>query len=190
MGYCGLKISGHSETSFKHRKAFQTRKANLQKSMRYGLKKYKHTVIEPYKDTSEERSTLKSKIIASRSLKIISISGLLFIILLFPYFIYLGLYNIDINAKSISQERTIEKQKEKGNAYEMQIKAGQRYLKNGKLDDAQYEFVLALSNKKYGIEARKGLYNVLDLKCIEFGLLCNEAQENKEYLIAINQYDR
>lgn len=182
MGYCGIKIPGHSGTSFKHRKAFtKIKKFNELTELSY----------ESAPELSDPQVTVSKVINRTDSKKGIVIEHAILIATVIVSFSLL-LYFFDVLDNSSKEylgtslemynERNTRLDKENYNHY---IDVGFDNLRRENLDNAQLYFVKALEIDTKGKEARIGVTQVLHQQCESKNQFCSEYEENLAYLTAM-----
>ena len=174
MGYCGIKIPGHSGTDFKHKKAYKESKQLLNAEQ-----SFVDIRLEP-------RESYRTYSPLSLPMKIITIISILAVTALLSLFIYKSA-TVSIHKNSLSNEylRSIELQ-QNIEAAEMLYNSAQLYFKSGALNEAQYEINLVLNLYPKNREAIQLMYEILDKQCEVNHQFCDEASAYDDYLKAVN----
>ena len=170
MGYCGLKIVGHSETDFKHKKVF----AKSQKILNH---KPIFTNIR-----IEQREQTPNYLWYNRIRNTIVIVFIFTVItLLFSYgtrINNMSLHNDQVPSKIIDSYKTKEKQE----AAIMLYNSAKLYYNSGALNYAQDEITLVLNLYPTNIKALQLMHNILDKQCETKNKNCKHAEEYRQYL--------
>ncbi len=170
MGYCGLKIPGHTGTDFKHKKVFtESRKMLNNKSITTNAK------VEQREKDPSYNWFLYLKI----TIAFVSICTIL---LLISFFV-LRIDNLSIRKTHLSSEylKSVEN-RENMEAAEMLYISATQYFNSGALDYAQEEITLILKLYPRNIEALQLMYKILDQQCVINDKFCEEAKDYQEYL--------
>ena len=170
MGFCGSKISGHSGTEFKHRKAFVSIKAYHEKT-KYFKKSYSYNSnLDKIPLAFEARLKEGWLQKASRFSKIfLLISSIFFFIGIFSYKLY------PLNKTDVLEE-------ELNKAQEAATICGYEYLSENQLKLARKEFLDALAINEKEIKARVGLTKSLVLLCNRHEKYCEAAALNTKFV--------
>ncbi len=188
MGFSGSKISGHSGTSFKHRKAFVKIKEYYNKNKKVSRNKSNE------KEISEKEGGCQREYKVKKFDKVINLGFKLPLFIVFTIALIIvgknytrALSKSFLENRSNAQiERALNDKIESENAYRVLTRTGFDYLRYEQLNEAQSEFTRALKINSYGKEARIGLTKVLEKKCNLYGEFCKEAELNLEYLKQMN----
>lgn len=178
-----FRISGHSGTDFKHRKAFKKTKELQDKR-----KRTSSVVIK-----SNFNYKISENLLHNSYEKLIKV-GLFLLISVFVMqfkermiFDPLGEYG----AHGFTEKATIKEQNKRiinEQAYHVLTTTGNDYLYWNRLDEAQDEFARALKIDKNGYKANLGMTKTLMKKCKQRGEYCDEAKDYLDYMKTSNQY--
>ena len=179
-----FKISGHSGTSQKNKKAFSKQKEYYRKKLD---NKSRIQNVERISPRNHYRPVNKD----DKVLKFIKYIGITITLVALVWISYL-IINELIIAYNISTQKYIENQRkivtrEDNEAYKVLIQSGAEYFNENQLDLAQEEFLLALKVRKNGMDAKIGLTKVLGAKCKQFNQYCEEYNKNIKHLKKTNQ---
>lgn len=168
MGFSGSKISGHSGTEFKHRKAFYKKL----KPMVTGTTNTPGKDIYPeysYRELQKARAELRRT--NYRKYLLICIPTVILLI------IFMGYINSQFLANLLGHSPTIETQIQETSieTYHLFVEAGFVALKENRLHDAQLDFMQAIETNHYGKEANLGLTKTLAEACRQRGKFCEKA---------------
>lgn len=169
MGYCGIKIAGHSETDFKHRKAFVTRKKVLDIETSY----------DNVANTSRTYNYDSKSAIKIRIVSLILIS----LFLVVTYFAGKNLYKAGIDPHlSALQSPKKNVSSEASHAALLMYDSAKTYYNSGSLNQAQEEMIRVLKLYPTNKEALILMSKILDKQCVTKRQFCKDAQQYKEYL--------
>lgn len=169
MGYCGLKISGHSETEFKNRTAFKTRKkvVDIENSSNTAVNSTRNYKYD-YK--KEFRLKLLSLFIVTIGIALLYMGGkTIFRTGLDPHLAALKSPKKDTESENIHA------------AYVM-YQSANAYYNSGALNHAQDEMVRVLKLYPTNQDALLLMSKILTKQCEVKNQFCKEASEYKTFL--------
>ncbi len=174
MGYCGLKIPGHTGTDFKHKKVFTKPKEILNHK-----RKITNVKIEPREQDRSHAWFLKFKVCIS----VLSI-GIIFLLI---SFFASRINNVAIHRTHLSAVylKSIE-DNEKKEAAELMYNSAKLYYDSGSFDSAQEEITRVLTIYPRNLEALTLMHKILTKQCEIHDKFCRDANDYKEYLASNN----
>lgn len=165
------KISGHSGTAQKHRKAFKDARAWQKKKVRISGGRIQQNLGHEQK--WEERSADHRKNTAIR-LVVISIGVLCLLATVF--WIY-STSDFSTYQTELMEQEEARQHREKGEAYRLLVNSGENYLRANSFVAAQEEFTLALKLYPQGEKALLGMTQTLASKCLYLEIDCQLAKD-------------
>jgi len=170
MGYCGMRIPGHTGTDFKHKKVFKGSKKLLNDQ-----KTFVDVKIE-----SREKHDFNLGI--SNFIKFSSVVFVIFLIGLFSIFLVRSV-TVKIHKNRLSAEylNSVEAQQNK-EAADMLYHSAHLHYTAGNLDYAQDEIILALKLFPRNLLYIEQMRKVLVGQCEVNHKFCQEAKEYEDYL--------
>lgn len=174
MGYCGIKIPGHSGTDFKHKKVFKDSKTLL-----------KHNAIIQNVRIESREAVPNYNIF--HYIKIVTVISFAITILILIGFFVSRIGKLKIHKTYISSEYLMSKENEqKKEAAEMMYKSAKMYFDSGALDYAQEEMIRVLKIYPTNNEALVLMQSILAEQCKVNNKFCKNAKAYKEYLTLTN----
>jgi len=188
MGFSGIKITGHSGTEFKHRKAFASFK-QVSKNPSYKNIDAPNNAQFEKRDYSYKVNKLE-QLIKIGFLLPLFLGTLFFAIYLFfdpkiGWFEPLYFNNAAYLENKESEEKRLNRE-----AYAVLVKSGYEYLESNNLDQAHWEFYRALKMYSHAKGANLGMTKTLAIKCQTKGVYCKEAKDYYESVIRINSVSK
>ncbi len=168
------KISGHSGTAQKHRKAFKDIRALQKKKVRINGAKVQHNLGETPKWEARNSHHPKSK-----SMHIIVISIGFLCLLTGGYWMYNTSGFTAYQGELIQQEEG-RQNRQKEEAYHLLVNSGENYFRANSFVAAQEEFTLALKLYPEGERALLGMAQTLASKCLYLEIDCQLAKDYQE----------
>ena len=159
MGFAGLKISGHSGSEFKHRKAFSQRRTSENSASK--------TEVFALPIIDAQPTDYQKIYDQDRKLRLFFKLPLFLIALIVIGYVTIGSSSANkaaLNAENNEQFNTV-KETEIIQDYDFYINSGYYYLGKNKLNTAQREFTRALGIDEYNIDARIGLTKTMIERC-------------------------
>ena len=188
MSFGNGKISGHSGTEFKHRKAFTGIKAH-RKRWQSSVNKEQPSDTVSWKEVNMERTAKKWED-AQRALLFLIPILIIANFLVWKYDDKFGqMINEQYAARQdyVAQQKALRVMSENDAAYDLLTRSGKLFLKSGSLDYAQKEFIGALKLYPYGKEANIGLTKVLVKKCELCQMYCEEAEQYLAFIATFKE---
>ncbi|MEM9545049.1 MAG: hypothetical protein AAGA77_03705 [Bacteroidota bacterium] len=175
MGYCGIKIPGHSGTDFKHKKVFKGSKKLLNEKQ-----KFVDTRVES-RDKRHWDSRIIILIKLTSALSILVLTALLFMF-------FMRSTTVSIHKSQLPSEYTQSiKDMEKERAGNVLYRSAQLHLEAGNLDYAQDEIILFLKLYPKSIEGLKLTHEILVQQCNVNKKYCHEAKVYEDYLKTVKK---
>lgn len=167
------KIPGHSNTDFKHRKAFNIIKDWT--SEKSNQSKNAPLFQKPHRSNRERKQTLLFR----------AFCIMIFSILVSGIYLYAKKLNVEskaiaaeMRAEVLRQKQKIKQQKE----YDILIFSGDIHLQKNRLEEAQEKFIAAINLDSTQNQAYIGLTKTLVKKCFYLKENCKEAEAYMEYV--------
>jgi len=185
MGYSGPgKISGHTGTEHKHRKAFSKIKSYQQSQNRSNYSKSGDFIL-PIK--SSVPTNYQQAYQQDRKFKLFFKLPVFLITIIVIGFVFVkssSHYKDALNARNYHQKQDLEaiKMQVQRDDYLFLVHSGYYYYRRKQLSTAQSEFIRALSIDEYGKDARIGLTKTLIERCIAYHEGCEEIQPNLDFI--------
>ncbi|MEM1321819.1 MAG: hypothetical protein AAGG75_16285 [Bacteroidota bacterium] len=180
-------ISGHSDTQFKHRKAFASQKAAKPKTL--GASE----VPDNEEIAALRREGLNARFRKARQSRrfhrwvFFPMLSALFICLFFTmHYTSRDWIAYEEKQRKVRGQPLLDRKKEENiQAYIVLVKTGNRYLLGDHLEEAQAEFTRALRLNAYGVAANLGMSETLAKRCEVEGKWCEMAQHYIEFTAEI-----
>jgi len=199
MGYSGMKISGHSGTQFKHRKAFY----NKLKPMVTGTSNTPGKDIYPEYSFSELQKARAE--IKKANFKKAVLLWTPFVIALLAFCAYVMSdfetipfsqsstpctpYTSTCRAERMAKLAILNSNTKTTLNYDIFVEAGNVALKENRLNDAQVDFTKALKEDNFGKEANLGLTRTLSESCRQHGKFCELASQYFDFTKGLPNVD-
>lgn len=186
MGLPGhFKITGHSGTEFKHRKAFEKIKSYQEQSKHaknaFNEDSFKLPITSSVPTNYQEAYKQERRIKLFFKLPVFIVSVIL---IGFVFIKSSNHYKDALNARNYQQKIALETIMEAVHRedYLFLVNSGYYYFRRKKLSTAQWEFTRALSIDEYGKDARIGLTRTLIERCKAYHEGCEEIQTNLDFI--------
>ncbi len=186
MGLPGhFKITGHSGTEFKHRKAFEKIKAYKEQAKHaknaFNEDSFKLPITSSVPTNYQEAYKQERRIKLFFKLPIFIIA---IIVISFVSVNFSNHYVDALNARNYQKQLSYRTEKEikKLENFTFFYNSGNYHLQKNELNAAQLEFTQVLYLDKYNIDARIGLTETLVARCQQYHELCDEAQIQLDFL--------
>jgi len=186
MGFPGhFKITGHSGTEFKHRKAFSKIKSYKESGNHKKNKSDSGEFILPIKASVPTdyqhayRQDRKMRLYFKLPVFLITLTLISLVLLK-----NCGKYESSVESRNHQalMDYTIEQKDANAESYIFFLNSGYYHLNRNELNTAQWEFTRALYIDEYGKEARIGLTRTLIAQCKEYQKECDNIQVNLDFL--------
>ena len=186
MGFPGhFKISGHSGTEFKHRKAFSKIKSYKESSNSKNKQSESGEYILPIKATVP--TDYQHAYRQDRNMRLFFKLPVFLITLILVSFVVVKTSGghemvVEYSIQAPCLDLTPQEKEECLEAYLLFVNSGYYHLNNGELNTAQWEFTRAIYIYEYGKGARIGLTRTLIAQCKDHQKECDNIQVNLEFI--------